>query len=231
MRPWRVIRRSAFCSATNSTKRIRDLCMLPVEEQQKIAEALMKNVHHVELATASAAPTQQQLRVLFVACAVPMVGFGFVDNAIMLLAGEFIELELGSAFHISTLAAAGFGNLISDVFGLGFGGVIEAAAGFLGLQMPNLSAAQMAMASTRFVRHSASVLGISIGCILGMFPLFFYDEDEVGLRQIFNMYDHDRNGVLDKQEGNYALVWNTMSQGHSFTCFQQSTMHSWKPRC
>ncbi|EGB06537.1 hypothetical protein AURANDRAFT_17721, partial [Aureococcus anophagefferens] len=62
-----------------------------------------------------------QLRRLFVATAIPMVGFGFVDNSVMIASGEFLEVQLGALFAVSTLAAAGLGNLVSDVVGLGAG--------------------------------------------------------------------------------------------------------------
>ena len=41
---------------------------------------------------------------------------------VMILAGEYLEIQLAGAFHLSTMAAAGFGNLLSDVVGLGVGG-------------------------------------------------------------------------------------------------------------
>ena len=74
------------------------------------------------------AHTVSQLRRLFMLSALPMVGFGFMDNVLMLLAGDFIDTHLGSVLHISTLAAAGLGNLFSDLAGLTFGGTIEGVA-------------------------------------------------------------------------------------------------------
>ena len=47
-----------------------------------------------------------------------MVGFGFADNAIMIVAGDRIDATLGVRLGFSTLAAAGLGNLISDVAGI-----------------------------------------------------------------------------------------------------------------
>jgi tRNA-specific adenosine deaminase 1 len=43
----------------------------------------------------------------------------------MLMSGERIESSLGVALGITTLAAAGLGNLISDVVGLGLADTIE----------------------------------------------------------------------------------------------------------
>jgi Transmembrane protein 65 len=41
------------------------------------------------------------------------------------LAGEYIDLTLGVTMGISTMAAAALGNLVSDVAGVGLGGVVE----------------------------------------------------------------------------------------------------------
>lgn len=73
----------------------------------------------------------------------PFIGFGFVDNAIMIIAGDYIDLTLGVSLGISSMAAAGIGNTISDIAGLGLGGVIEGFFARLGLATPSLSPAQV----------------------------------------------------------------------------------------
>lgn len=65
------------------------------------------------------------MRLLAVRHAIPMVGFGFADNSIMIIAGEGIDTTIGAVFHLSTMAAAGLGNLFSDVLGLGLSNTIE----------------------------------------------------------------------------------------------------------
>ena len=102
------------------------------------------------------------------------MGFGFCDNAIMLLAGEGIESSLGVALGISTLAAAGFGNLISDVVGLGLADTIEARARHFGVKEPPLSEFQTCLPVTRAARSGGAVVGVTIGCLLGMLPLLFF---------------------------------------------------------
>lgn len=102
-----------------------------------------------------------------------MVGFGFVDNVIMIVAGDAIDASLGVRFGVSTLAAAGLGNLISDVCGVGMGDLIEVGALRMGLAVPAMTAAEAGMRATAITKTSASVIGISIGCLLGMFPLLF----------------------------------------------------------
>jgi hypothetical protein len=71
-------------------------------------------------------PSSRQLVTLAIASGLPFVGFGFADNAIMILVGDRIDASLGVRFGLSTLAAAGLGNLISDVVGISLGEVIEA---------------------------------------------------------------------------------------------------------
>jgi len=70
-------------------------------------------------------PTGLQLWRLFIVSAVPFIGFGFADNFIMIVAGDAIDNSIGLKMGLSTLAAAGIGNLISDVCGIGLGEVID----------------------------------------------------------------------------------------------------------
>ncbi|CAK0802504.1 unnamed protein product, partial [Prorocentrum cordatum] len=81
---------------------------------------------------ASGKPTARQLRRHFVQSMVPMVGFGFMDNTVMIHAGNAIDLTLGVTLGLSTLAAAACGQICSDVAGVTFGGAIESAAMKLG---------------------------------------------------------------------------------------------------
>ena len=86
-------------------------------------------------------PTNHELMLVALESAIPFVGFGFVDNAVMIVAGDYIDVTFGVVLGISTIAAAGFGNLVSDVMGLGFGGVIETWAAKLGVSVwPQIAA-------------------------------------------------------------------------------------------
>ena len=40
---------------------------------------------------------------------IPFIGFGFLDNALMIIAGDYIDTTIGVTLGISTMAAAGFG--------------------------------------------------------------------------------------------------------------------------
>ncbi|KAM9098449.1 transmembrane protein 65 isoform X2 [Sarcophilus harrisii] len=123
-------------------------------------------------------PSQAQLRYVFIHNALPFVGFGFLDNAIMIVAGTQIELSIGIILGISTMAAAALGNLVSDLAGLGLAGYVEALASRLGLSIPDLTPKQVDMWQTRVSAHLGKAVGVAIGCILGMFPLLFFRGEE-----------------------------------------------------
>ncbi|XP_074057754.1 transmembrane protein 65 isoform X2 [Macrotis lagotis] len=123
-------------------------------------------------------PSQAQLRYVFIHNALPFVGFGFLDNAIMIVAGTQIELTIGIILGISTMAAAALGNLVSDLAGLGLAGYVEALASRLGLSIPDLTPKQVDMWQTRVSAHLGKAVGVAIGCILGMFPLLFFRGEE-----------------------------------------------------
>ena len=71
-------------------------------------------------------------------------------------------MDAGEAIN-STMAAAGFGNLISDVAGLGLGEVIENLAKRTGLTAPKLTPEQIELPRTRFIKGVSGAVGISIG--------------------------------------------------------------------
>ncbi|CAB1097596.1 unnamed protein product [Ectocarpus sp. CCAP 1310/34] len=124
-------------------------------------------------------PSLRQLRRVAFISAVPFVGFGIMDNAIMIVAGEYIDMTVGIAMGISTMAAAALGNTISDVAGVGLGGVIENLATRLGLPPSKLSRAQMLLQATRTAGLVGSAIGVLVGCLIGMFPLLFMPDPEV----------------------------------------------------
>ncbi|KAF4081608.1 hypothetical protein AMELA_G00163440 [Ameiurus melas] len=133
----------------------------------------------------SSPPSTSQLRYAAVTTravllhnAIPFVGFGFLDNAIMIAAGTQIELSIGVTFGISTMAAAALGNLVSDLAGLGLAGYVEALAARLGMQIPDLTPKQADMWQTRLSSHMGKAIGVTIGCLLGMFPLFFLSDED-----------------------------------------------------
>lgn len=158
---------------------IRDMTEI---ERDRLAQALEHLQEELELegmqVKRAKEPSMRQLSLAAFSNAVPFIGFGFLDNAIMIVAGEYIDLTLGAALGISTMAAAAIGNMISDVAGIGLAGYVEGIAGRLGVEEPHLTAHQLAMKSTRWACHSGRAIGIIIGCIIGMFPLLLVDRYE-----------------------------------------------------
>ena len=101
-----------------------------------------------------------------------MVGFGFSDNFVMLLAGEAIEAQLGPRFGLYGLAAAAAGNLVADVVGCLTSGTVERISEAV-LPDPGLSLQQEAQPAARAADTIGQVVGISAGCVLGCVPLLF----------------------------------------------------------
>ncbi|KAG4066613.1 hypothetical protein HA402_007249 [Bradysia odoriphaga] len=118
-------------------------------------------------------PTKDELIKIMIVNAVPFLGFGFLDNFFMIVAGDYIEHTMGMYMCISTMAAAGLGNTISDVLGLGLAHYVERFCEFLGLRPPRLTQEQMELKSSRRVASYGRALGIMIGCLFGMCPLLF----------------------------------------------------------
>ncbi|KAH8061661.1 hypothetical protein JL720_13361 [Aureococcus anophagefferens] len=114
-------------------------------------------------------PTREQLQNHFMICAVPMVGFGLMDNTVMIHAGNAIDCTLGVAFGLSTLTAAACGQVCSDAAGVLFGGVLDRGAASLGLPRANLtlfqrrSAIAKRQSSVLKLRHDAGeALGFTV---------------------------------------------------------------------
>ncbi|XP_038616135.1 transmembrane protein 65 isoform X1 [Tachyglossus aculeatus] len=141
---------------------------------------MMRVIHLTDSAEKLEAPPPSpgMLRYVFIHNALPFVGFGFLDNAIMIVAGTQIELSIGVILGISTMAAAALGNLVSDLAGLGLAGYVEALAARLGLSIPDLTPKQVDMWQTRLSAHLGKGVGVAIGCLLGMFPLLFFGDEE-----------------------------------------------------
>ncbi|NXR21979.1 TMM65 protein, partial [Cinclus mexicanus] len=137
-----------------------------------------------------APPSPGQLRHVFFHNALPFVGFGFLDNAIMIAAGTQIELSIGVVLGISTMAGK-FKFFFSFFFSFFFfllccsslAGYVEALASRLGLSIPDLTPKQADMWQTRLSAHLGKAIGVTIGCILGMFPLLFFGEEEEKLEE------------------------------------------------
>uniref|UniRef100_A0A6V2M1H0 GAF domain-containing protein n=1 Tax=Ditylum brightwellii TaxID=49249 RepID=A0A6V2M1H0_9STRA len=124
-------------------------------------------------------PSKHDLKLVALGQSIPFVGFGIMDNAILILAGDAIDTSLGVALGISTLCAAAIGNIISDLAGVLLGTAVEDMVAKLNIPTPNLTAAQRTLRSVRFAGQAGCAVGLTIGCIIGMFPLLFLDTNKV----------------------------------------------------
>lgn len=156
--------------------------------------------------TVAMEPSWEDLKMVALTNSIPFVGFGFLDNAILIIAGkstsasgvvrkcvsvlnvffsgDAIDTSLGVTLGISTMCAAAIGNIISDVAGIMLGTVIEDfCTKYLNLPVPNLTTAQRQLRSVRFANQFGCGVGIVIGCIIGMFPLWFIDSNKIQARK------------------------------------------------
>ncbi|GAX09848.1 hypothetical protein FisN_11Lh174 [Fistulifera solaris] len=128
-------------------------------------------------------PTYEQLRLVALNNAIPFVGFGIMDNSILIIAGDAIDTSLGVVLGISTMCAAAIGNIVSDVAGIMLGTVVEDMAAQLNMPTANLTAAQRQLRSVRFANQLGCGVGLVIGCIIGMFPLLWMDPNKVKVKK------------------------------------------------
>ena len=184
-------RRCATATSTDSTqnteKLLQKLAQAIQEEPnvaKQLANKLKPNVKNeiqrawsafdaTDNGTVSRTPQPWQLRRLAILAALPMLGFGFMDNFVMILAGDFIDATFAFKLGLSTMCAAGVGNVLSDMLGVITAGPIESTLRNLDIQGPNLSPRQMKMTSVLSAKYLGSAVGVGIGCIVGMCPLLW----------------------------------------------------------
>lgn len=128
-------------------------------------------------AVTTPAPTRVQLQRVFLRAAIPMVGFGLMDQSVMLHAGNYIDCTLGVTLGLSTLTAAAFGQFFSDSAGVLFGGALERLATVCGIPPSDLTAAQRALPLVRRLRLFGGLAGVLLGCSLGLLNLLIIDTD------------------------------------------------------
>eukprot|EP00929_Paragymnodinium_shiwhaense_P084654 TRINITY_DN45282_c0_g1_i1.p1 TRINITY_DN45282_c0_g1~~TRINITY_DN45282_c0_g1_i1.p1 ORF type:complete len:466 (-),score=70.18 TRINITY_DN45282_c0_g1_i1:186-1583(-) len=123
-------------------------------------------------------PTRQQLVKYALVSAIPFIGFGFMDNFVMIIAGDVIDASIGVKLGVSTMAAAGLGNTLSDAVGIYTGDWIEEWCRRAGFKAPKLTTEQLESPVVRHTKMSAHLLGLTFGCLLGMCPLLFQGSKE-----------------------------------------------------
>ena len=146
------------------------------------ASALEKAAANTE--TITPRPTSRQLRIHCLWEAVPMFSFGFMEQSIMIYAGNAIDCTIGVWFGLSTLTAAAFGNMISNFVGLATGGTVERLAMSVGLPSPGLTEAQRKLKIVHRVGFAGTLAGAMLGCALGMIHLFFIDTDKSAILKL-----------------------------------------------
>ncbi|MEM7207590.1 MAG: hypothetical protein AAF434_07190 [Pseudomonadota bacterium] len=97
---------------------------------------------------------------------VAFIVFGFIDNFLMVVAGDRIDVFFLSIGISHTLLAAGLGNTLSDAVGILSGRWVEKAV-HSRLQMED----DGTLTKNQII--AAETIGIVLGCLLGLAPLLF----------------------------------------------------------
>ncbi len=74
------------------------------------------------------------------------------------------------------MAAATLGNVISDLCGLDLAHIVK--LGLISPSAPALLKAQLASGQARWAANLGRSVGLIISCLVSMFPLLFFDEEE-----------------------------------------------------
>jgi len=158
----------------------------------------LTKVHHRTLESGSD-PTRRQLALFALNSALPMVVFGFLDNSIMIVGGDVVDDLVGATFRLSTLACAALANTFADVLGISIGNSVEALTKRVGLPQASISEAQLATPLVRRVGMAAASGGIFVGCIMGMLPLLFFDDELRSFRDACGLCA-DQSGMIQVSE-------------------------------
>ena len=111
-----------------------------------------------------------------------------MDNTIMIHAGHYVDCTLGVTFGLSTLAAAGIGQIFSGIGGVMFGETLDAAFHKIS-GATTMSRAQRTMKSARIVGLTGGIVGVTLGCALGLVNLLFVDEHKASMLKLAALED------------------------------------------
>lgn len=142
---------------------------------RRLVTAPIRRIPPAEVEAKELEPTTRQMLIHGLTCAIPMAGFGFMDNLVMIQAGDLIDNSIGVTFGLATLTSAAFGQIFSDVSGVLSGSTVETAASRLGLPKANLTVAQYALPRVKMAATMGQCIGVVLGCLLGMTSLLFMD--------------------------------------------------------
>ena len=211
--------------AEGGTEKAQELAQqLSAEARKELAALSSKQAAIASSSSSKAAgattvpePSFSDLRLVALQQAIPFVGFGIMDNAILIMAGDAIDTSLGVLLGISTMCAAAIGNIVSDLAGILLGTVIEDFCTKLGLPVPQLSTAQRQLRSVRYSGQFGCAVGIVIGCIIGMFPLLFIDSNraqklkqEARMDTLFHGVINEAKSLIGAELVNLFVVVDSM---------------------
>lgn len=133
----------------------------------------------------------------------------------MITAGQQIELSIGTWLGLSTLAAAGLGQICSDISGLTVGGTVDALVARLRLPRSGLTNAQMQTLAVKVARTAGQCAGVTVGCLLGMTCLLFMDTEKIErekrcaeLNGLFNLVEKNSLETVETLIGaDLAVLW------------------------
>eukprot|EP00532_Pseudo-nitzschia_australis_P008937 CAMPEP_0168177990 /NCGR_PEP_ID=MMETSP0139_2-20121125/8820_1 /TAXON_ID=44445 /ORGANISM="Pseudo-nitzschia australis, Strain 10249 10 AB" /LENGTH=361 /DNA_ID=CAMNT_0008097221 /DNA_START=125 /DNA_END=1210 /DNA_ORIENTATION=- len=119
--------------------------------------------------------TRQQVQSVFLSAAIPMVGFGFMDNFVMITVGSAIDNTLGVQLGLATMTAAAIGQVVSDVSGVVFGDTLSR---IFRISPAKLNEMQRNSALVGRLRLGGAVVGVIVGCTLGAVALYLIPDRE-----------------------------------------------------
>mmetsp|Transcript_46542 Transcript_46542/g.53820 ORF Transcript_46542/g.53820 Transcript_46542/m.53820 type:complete len:241 (+) Transcript_46542:81-803(+) len=141
------------------------------QQHKKSTLAISGKSNTTTTTTATEQLSSKQIRSIFLSAAIPMVGFGFMDNFVMITAGQAIDNSLGVQMGLATMTAAAMGQVVSDVSGVMFG---DTLARLFKVSSAQLSASQRELAAVQIhrLRLAGAILGVIAGCTLGATALY-----------------------------------------------------------
>jgi len=164
---------------------------IPEEEIEKLRQRVREQttialVESAESALGTVAPPKiKNWLIRFISKFIGSFVFGFIDNFIMVIAGSEIDAQFGGiagsmvGSAAAPMMAAGLGNTVSDAIGELASNSIDDAMDKMGLNAEKVTDEQVAAGPMwmRFLDKQASVIGIVLGCLVGMFPLFLEEQN------------------------------------------------------
>ena len=198
---------SQSASSSGGSKSHRATTATSTTSASASAAAAVRSKQSSESFSSSSSLSWQQIQSIMLSSAVPMIGFGFMDNFIMIQAGSYIDNTIGVQLGLATMTAAALGQIVSDTCGVIFGGTLER---FLSIQPIQLSKVQQSLRLVPQLRLMGAVLGVMLGCSLGAVVGISIggsatqtdDDDEESSSSI-----HQLQNILDDIMTNQQEIW------------------------